>query len=621
MRRFFLLTFYLIVTICVGIHHEEPFLDWRALPNGKLMLEDLYLDQPQCSILDGRWICCIARNSAPEGHPGEHVEVLFSDNQGISWTTDIRLEPLGTPTNSYGNILITNFGRIVVVYNMNLNNVTHFPNGTHFLRDDELGFMVWKYSDDRGLTWSSDRFIIPLRNTSVDRSNTFNGNTQIFWSVDQIKTTRNGSSLMAYTKIGTYMQNPPEESWFVSSPNVFSERDPTAILWRLFPDGDHGIAPPGPPSEMNWEEAHIVQLQNSTGMYSICRTSNGFIGAAHTADDTGADGWSNPHFATFSGLGLPSASGRVLKNPEGPITLKRFSNGKYLLLFFFNSVNGYYNSTLNRSPRNPYWICAGWEESDGEVHFSQPEIALYNPGTELKFGSGVGPGYPDFIEDNGCIFITETNKTQARSHKIDSDFLLTLFSADVINKTSSLARTLFFTPASQNQTFSTPILPSFISNITSTTIGLWFENHNRSFEHSTIIDATALKLTVGSELSLVIELYDSSTKTNVSLSTDADCTRRLNGAGPHFAAVVIDAPARMITWSVDGAVCDGGEELQWGYVWIPDIMSNLESNPHSSSFVLGENYYGTIKGGGYYTRALMHTELVGTWRAGASAWK
>ena len=599
----------------------EQYLDWRSLPNGQLMLEDAYLDQPQCTILGIRWICCIARNSAPEGHPDEHAEVLFSDNQGLDWTTGIRLESLGTPTNSYGNILQTEYGRIIVVYNMNLNNVSSFPNGTRFTRDDELGFMVYRFSDDQGTTWSADRFIIPLRNTSIDRSNSFNGSTQIFWSVDQIKKTRNGASLMAYTKIGSYMQNPPEESWFVSSPNVLTEKDPANITWNLLPDGDQGIRPPGTPSNMNWEEAHIIQLENSPGMFTICRTSHGFIGAAHTADDTGSSGWSESTYATFSSLGLPSASGRALKNPEGPITLKRFLNGKYLLLFYFNSVRGYYNATTKRSPRNPYWISSGWEENDGEVHFSQPEIVLYNPGEALKYGSGVGPGYPDFIEDRGSIWITETNKTQARSHLLPSHFLSTLFAADAINGTSTLSLSLMFTPASQNQTFSTPRLPSFIpSNINSATVAFWLENHNDSISKSAIIDVQALKLYVDSDKSLLIELYDSSTRTNVSLSTDEDCTSRLLDNGSHFAAVVIDAPARIITWSVDGSVCDGGRNQFWGFEWAPDSMGDLEMNPHSSSFILGEHYKGTILGGGYYERALMHTELVGTWRAGANAW-
>jgi hypothetical protein len=126
--------------------------DWRNLPNGAPMLTDLYLDQPQCTIWkQSRWVCTIARNTEPEGHFGEHSEILYSDDRGASWTTGIRLEPLGTPTNSYGNILQTNYGRIYVVYNMNLLNVTHFPDGQSFSRDDELGFS-WRATAMTGET-------------------------------------------------------------------------------------------------------------------------------------------------------------------------------------------------------------------------------------------------------------------------------------------------------------------------------------------------------------------------------------------------------------------------------------------------------------------------------------
>ena len=234
-------------------------LDWRSIPAGPLMLADLYLDQPQCTIwaggpINARWVCTIARNSEPEGHFGEHSEILYSDDEGASWTTGIRLEPEGTPTNSYGNIIQSNFGRIFVIYNMNLRNITHFPNGQSFQRDDELGYFVARYSDDGGATWSSERLTLPQRVTRVDRDNSFNGSTLMFWSVDQIKVTRGGAAIQAYTKIGTYVQSQPEETFFMSSPNILTERNASAVTWDVFPDGDDGVA--APTSGMQWEEGH-----------------------------------------------------------------------------------------------------------------------------------------------------------------------------------------------------------------------------------------------------------------------------------------------------------------------------------------------------------------------------
>ena len=251
------------ITAALALYCVGAVSDWRSLPNGNLMLADAYLDQPQCVIWDSatvvRWVCTIARNSHPEGNFGEHSEVLFSDDEGLSWTTGIRLETEAEPTNSYGNIVQSTFGRIYVVYNMNLNNVTHFPDGKSFTRDDELGFFVARYSDDGGETWSAQRLTLPQRVTRIDRENSFNGSTLIFWSVDQIKVTAGGAAIQGYTKIGTYMQSAPEQTFFMSSPNLLTERNASAVTWDVFPDGDDGVAAPN--ASLQWEEGHGALLQ------------------------------------------------------------------------------------------------------------------------------------------------------------------------------------------------------------------------------------------------------------------------------------------------------------------------------------------------------------------------
>ena len=624
------LAFFFALCACAA----TPPPDWRFLPNGRLMLQDQYLDQPQCAVWappppsNKRWVCTIARNSAPEGNFGEHSEVLYSEDAGATWVSGMRLEAEGSCTNSYGNIGLTDFGRLYVIYNMNLRNVTHLPSGKPITRDDELGFMVWRYSDDGGSTWSQDRHTIPLRSTAVDRNNSFNGATQIFWSVDQIKRTRAGGALHAYTKIGTYMQSAPEESFLLLSANVNEERNASLVTWALLPDGDVGLRPPCRSLGcMQWEEAHVVQLATQAGVFQLARTSSGFLGAASTRDDSGARGWGPSHFATFSARGLPSAQGRKLKNPEGPITLKRFSNGKYLLLFYFNSVAGYLpprsNSSTLRNPRNPYFLSAGWEEADGEVRFSQPEVALHYaplggpPASDSN--TGAGPGYPDFIEDAG-IYITETNKTQARVHPIDPDFLALLFTADTLNATASTGVIVAFPLGAQGKAFPTPPLPIFEDGAgTGATIGLWLADHSAAEPGQVLVDVDGpLRLSIAAGGALLLDLSDAATGTNATLLMDADCAARLSsiGAQPHYAAVVVDAAARILTWSVDGVVCDGGEDWLWGWEWAPLKMADLGVNPKASSFVLGGGYSGKILGGAWYGRALMHTELVGNFRAG-----
>jgi hypothetical protein len=295
-------------------------------------------------------------------------------------------------------------GRVYVVYNRNSDNVSHTPNSTARIRDDSLGHVVMRWSDDGGDSWSPGYLEVPFRATAIDRNNTWRGTVKMMWSVDQIKFDLTGRSWHGFTKIGRFPYTPPEESFFLSSPNLLTAAAAADIRWDLFPDGDTGVAAPAP--AMTWEEAHIVPLAGG-GFFSLCRTTVGYLGAAKTADATGATGWSPGTFASYW-RALPAAAGALLKNSQGPITLKRFDSrgGRYLLLFYFNGIPGYRNPDGRRPSRNPYFLASGWEE-DGEVRFSQPEIALYDIAEQLAGNlttwAAQGIGYPDFIESADSI--------------------------------------------------------------------------------------------------------------------------------------------------------------------------------------------------------------------------
>jgi hypothetical protein len=146
------------------------------------MLEDQYLDQPYVGVVPhpsaparSRWVATITRNSQPEGHRGEHVECLFSDDAGATWSTPVKLEPgAGTVeglTNSYSALAATDFGRIYVTYNINIDNITHTPDGKPYTRDDTQGAYVARWSDDAGETWSQERLRLPVRAGSGCRPN------------------------------------------------------------------------------------------------------------------------------------------------------------------------------------------------------------------------------------------------------------------------------------------------------------------------------------------------------------------------------------------------------------------------------------------------------------------
>lgn len=116
------------------------------------------------------------------------------------------------------------------------------------------------------------------------------------------------------------------------------------------------------------------------------------------------------------------------------------------MLFYNNALNGY-----SAASRNPYWLTAGVEAAGGSILWSQPEIALY--GREV-----VEPGYPDFIEDpkSNTIFITETQKSISRLHRIPADLVEGLFQQQI-----SQTRAPGGLPLSATGSTSLPQMPLF----------------------------------------------------------------------------------------------------------------------------------------------------------------
>ena len=259
-------------------------LDWRALDAGHLILEDAYLDQPYIAVIQlpsnaSRWVATITRNSLPEGSRGEHVECLYSDDAGASWSAPAQLEPgAGTVeglTNAYSSIFSTDFGRLYVSYCLNIRNVTHLPDGQPFTRDDTQGAYVARWSDDGGESWSSERIVLPLRQTQIDRDNVpFQGSLDMFWSVDQYKRRPGGDAtvFLGFTKIGTFLYAPPEEAFFFTSSNMATERDVAKLAWDTVPAGDTGVV--SAPRNTVIEETHIVPLSagGGGGCFAVFRT-------------------------------------------------------------------------------------------------------------------------------------------------------------------------------------------------------------------------------------------------------------------------------------------------------------------------------------------------------------
>ena len=380
--------------------------DPRDIRNGVPMLAAGYTDQPYCAVSpNDRWVCVVTASMGGEGSAGEEVYSVTSDDHGASWSAPVVVEngtatPGGLP-NAYANIILApklngGKGRFYTVFNLNRDNVSMSGRG------DELGFFYMRYSDDAGGSWSKDRHLVPYPNTWVDRQNDFKRKTHIMWTVDHVKVLADGSTAaFAFTKIGRYVQNPPEEVFFMASPNLLSEPDAAAVRWTLLPAAsDHGVRAPAmyDPNTTVMEEGHLLPLRRG-GCVAMARTDKGFLAAAKTSDSTAAAGWGPTALARYwdprradaelvelEDIPLAAANTTyrtALKSERGPFTPKLHPSGSWLLLFY-NSMAG----------RDPYFLTAGVEDDDGNVLWGQPELAMYDP--RYHGGTSAG-GYPDFI--------------------------------------------------------------------------------------------------------------------------------------------------------------------------------------------------------------------------------
>ncbi|HSW46582.1 MAG TPA: sialidase family protein, partial [Phycisphaerae bacterium] len=384
----------------------QPGKDFRDILNGHVIPDEGYCDQPYVVVTkDGHWLCTLTTGRGEEGARGQHIVATISTDQGRTWSDLIDIEPANGPDASWAMPLITPTGRVYVFYSYNGDHIDSLGDKKG-IRADMLGWFVYKYSDDNGRTWSSRRYRIPIRETEYDRTNDWQGKVQIGWSVG--KPIIVGQSVyVPFSKIGKYLID-KSEGWFFRSDNFLSEPDPSKHTWEMLPDGDIGLrSPEGPIAE----EQNLVSLSDGS-LFTVYRTVAGHPCHAYSRDNGRT--WTPPAFATYT------PGGRLIKHPRACPRLWKASNGKYLLWFHNHGGKSYPH-------RNPAWISGGLEK-DGFVHWSQPEIMLYDPNPDTRIS------YPDLIEQDGRYWVTATQKTVARIHEIDPQLLDGLW-AQGTNKT------------------------------------------------------------------------------------------------------------------------------------------------------------------------------------------
>lgn len=302
---------------------------------------------------------------------------------------------------------LTDYGRVYVFYTYNAANLREVIGGGN--RVDTLGEYAFKYSDDGGKSWSENRWYIPMRETEVDRMNPYQGKVRFFWGVG--KPIRHKAAMfLGFSKVGKFGKGFLEtsESWFLRCANIETERDPGKLKWETLPEGEHGLkSPEGPVAE----EVNLTSLSDGS-LYCTYRTIAGHPCHAYSRDD--GKSWSGPAFMTYG------PAGRLVEHPRAANFVRKLTDGPYrdrYIYWFHNHPGKSYEG------RNPAYLLGG-VEVDGPggkmIQWGEPVAVLYDKNPEVRIS------YPDFIWDDG-LYITETQKSVARVHRIPDDLLKLLW--------------------------------------------------------------------------------------------------------------------------------------------------------------------------------------------------
>jgi hypothetical protein len=579
---------------------EVPAGDWRNLKYGRGIPHEGYCDQPYVVITDdGNWLCVLTTGRGVEGEAGQHIISTISTDHGRTWSAPVDIEPAAGPEASWVMPLKCPNGRVYVFYTYNKDNLRRVEgcnSPTMTKRVDTLGAYMFKYSDDHGRTWSAERYEIPMRLMRIDRENLYSGKVLFFWGVGK-PMIHAGKAWFGFAKVGKWGDPGgmvESQGCFFRSDNILTERDPRLIRWELLPDGDEGLrAPKGPVSD----EANLAALSDGT-LYCTYRTIDGYNCQAYSRD--GGHTWTPPGYATY-------ANGRRIKHPRAANFVRKFSNGKFLLWYHNHGGEAVHAAKwAYYSNRNPGWISGGIER-DGRILWSEPEILLYDDDFARK-----GISYPDFIEQDGRFYITETQKSMARVHEIDRSLLEGLWS-QFENRT--VARRGLAREVAGGGRIEMPELPK-LEEGQGFTIDFWVKFRELS-PGQVVLDARddsgrGIAIQTSDRFTLQLAMSDGVTRAEWDSDPGTHPGTLRIGVWQHV-AVIVDAGPRIVSWIVDGVFNDGGAVRDFGWGRFPAALVGVNGAPSArrAPALFGE--LGTLR---IYDRPLRTSEAVGNWRAG-----
>jgi len=596
--------------------HQTSIPDVRHIANGREIPTSSYSDQPYIVRTDdGAWLCCVTTGAGHEGAPGQHVVTMRSTDRGRTWSRPVAVEPPDGPQASYAVMLKVPSGRVYIFFNHNTDRVQqvkrHDGKGV-FKRVDSLGHFVFKYSDDHGKSWSAQRHDIPVREFACDRENVYEGKLRFFWNVGK-PIVHDGAAFVSLHKVGKMGEGffAQSEGVLLKSDNILTQADPAKLRWETLPDGDVGLRTPpggGPVSE---EHSYCVLSDGS--LYCVYRSIDGYPVEAYSRD--GGHTWTTPRYKHY-------ADGCPMKHPRAANFVWKCSGGKYL--YWYHNHGGRFIGERPDAPaiayndRNPVWLCGGEEiDTPGgrEIRWTQPEIVLYDDDPFVRMS------YPDLVEENGGLYLTETQKHVARVHEVEASLLEGLW-GQFSNAAPVTEGLLVDMRAPMPDSVATPCLPEFLTRDNARpdygtkdlragfTVDLWLQLDGLE-PGQTLLSARddtghGWALTTTHPGAVQIALNDG--RTESSWACDPGLLTR--GTLHHLVAIVDGGP-KLILFVVDGMLSDGGEHRQFGW---GRFSPNLRDANGAGRLAIS----GAVRGLRIYDRALRVSEAIGNYRGGLS---
>jgi hypothetical protein len=592
--------------------------DARHITTGLKIPSEGYADQPYIvKTDDGAWLCAITTGAGREGAGGQHIICMRSTDRGQTWDSPVDIEPADGPEASYVVLLKTPYGRIYALYNHNTDNVREVRREDKgvYPRVDSLGHYVFKYSDDHGRTWSDRRYDIPVREFECDRNNVYGGSLRFFWNVGRPLIVGD-TALMTLHKVGAMGEGffAQSEGAVLKSTNILSERNPDKITFDTLPDGEVGLRTPAGGGRVA-EEQSLSLLSDGT-LFCVYRTIDGWPTVAYSSD--GGYHWTAPAYMTYQ----PDGQQRV-KNPRAANFAWNCSNGKFL--YWFHNHGGRFVGQMGafpksgRSPyddRNPAWLMAGREVDTPlgkRIEWSQPEILLYDDDPYIRMS------YPDLVEEDGKFYVTETQKNVARLHEIPTPLVQGLFH-QWDNRTIAKSGLVLEAKAGQTDV-KMPALPALhrrdakradhggMDTRAGFSIDLWVQLDSLAAGQNLLDtrDQTGAGILVSTTETgtIFISMHDGRQQA----TWESDPGALQTGQSQHV-VITVDGGAKIITFVVNGVLCDGGDHRQFGW---GRYSPTLRTPIGSETLHMGE----PVRSLRLYNIPLRTSEAVGNYHAGS----